>query len=75
MLKAAVNGAHRAGLSRAFKLAIRDEPAFRESIAQMMRWNFDRVVVGHGELIETGGYEKVLVALREAGYAPEGVHR
>jgi hypothetical protein len=75
MLKAAVSGAHRAGLSRAFKLAIRDDAAFCESIAQMMRWDFDRVIVGHGELIETGGYEKVLAALREAGYAPDGVHR
>jgi hypothetical protein len=75
MLKAAVQGVHRAGLSRAFKLAIRDEVAFRESVAQMMRWNFDRVVVGHGELIESGAHEKVFLALREAGYAPDSVHR
>ncbi len=71
MIKAAVSGSHRAGLSRAFKLAIKDEAAFRTSMAQMLSWNFDRVVVGHGELIETGGHEKVSRVLREAGYYPE----
>lgn len=71
MLRAAVGSKHHPGMSRAFKLAIKDENAFQQSISQMMGWNFDRVVVGHGEVIESGGKEKVASVLSDAGlYQP-----
>lgn len=68
LLTAAVGSAHHPGISRPFKLAIRDEAAFRDSMDQLMAWDFDRVVVGHGDVIETGGREKIARMLANAGF-------
>lgn len=43
--------------SRMFRMAIRDRPAFRESLNAVLAWDFDRVIVGHGENIASGGRE------------------
>ena len=67
MLRAAVGSHHEPGMSRAFKISIKDEAAFQQSIAQMLAWDFDRVIVGHGDVIETEGKEKVTHALKDAG--------
>jgi hypothetical protein len=67
MLKLAVTGDHHPGMSRPFKSAIEDEDAFRSSMDAMFAWDFDRVIVGHGDVIETGGKEKVTAMLRGAG--------
>jgi hypothetical protein len=68
MLKAAVGSKHRPGMSRPFKQAIKDEAAFRNSIETMMEWDFDRVIVGHGEPITRDGRKLVGSMLHEAGY-------
>jgi hypothetical protein len=52
----------RFGPSRIFRRIIRDRRALRNSIEQILRWDFDRVIVTHGEVLETGGPR----ALREA---------
>jgi len=44
-------GPHR--LIRAF---IRDKQAARESVDAILAWDFDRVLVTHGEILETGGH-------------------
>jgi hypothetical protein len=44
-------------------LLIRDRQAARQSLEQILAWDFDRVVIAHGEVLEHGGPE----ALR-AGY-------
>lgn len=51
------------GMSRLFRGMIRDRPAFAQSVERMMQWDFGRVIVGHGEVIETGGKEKLGRAL------------
>jgi hypothetical protein len=43
---------------------IRDWPAARKSLERILAWDFDRVVLAHGDIVERGGRE----ALRE-GYA------
>jgi len=43
---------------------IRDRRAARQSLERILAWNFDRVVVAHGDVLESGGRE----ALRH-GYA------
>lgn len=43
------------GLSRLFRLLIKDRPAFARSVERLMDWDFDRVIVGHGNVIETNG--------------------
>jgi hypothetical protein len=42
--------------------AIRDRVAARRSIATILRWDFDRVIVAHGDVLETGGWERVASA-------------
>jgi hypothetical protein len=54
----------RFGPSKLDPLLIRDRDAARKSLERILAWDFDRVVVAHGEVLETGGRE----ALR-AGYA------
>ena len=54
----------RFGPSKLDPLLIRDRQAARESLERILAWDFDRVVVAHGDVLERGGRE----ALR-AGYA------
>ncbi len=58
-------------MSLAFRLAIRDRAAFRESMRRLLAWDFDRIIVGHGEPIETGGKEIVRVLLARHGLLPD----
>ena len=53
---------HKFSPSRIFKLLIKDRMAMRTSIDRLLGWDFDRIIVGHGKIIETEGK----VALKEA---------
>ncbi len=68
VLKLAVGSEHHPGMSRPFKGAIKDKAAFEASMAAMLAWDFERVIVGHGEPILSGGKEKVAAMLRHAGF-------
>lgn len=49
-------GTHRKfGMTRDIRLAIRNRKAARRSIEKIMEWDFDRIIVGHGEVVEGGG--------------------
>lgn len=50
------------GPSRMLRFAIRDKAACRRSIDRILAWDFERVVVTHGDVLESGGRE----ALRSA---------
>ena len=54
----------RFGPHRLVRTMIRDREAARASLATILAWDFDRVIVTHGEVLEHGGRE----ALR-AGFA------
>lgn len=41
--------------TRDFRLAIRDRAAARRSLERILAWDFDRVIVAHGDIVETGG--------------------
>ncbi len=43
--------------TRLCRRLMKDRAAVRESIAHILRWEFDRIIVGHGSTIETGGRE------------------
>jgi hypothetical protein len=58
-----VGGYGRLGPSLVEKILIRDRASARASLERILAWDFDRVVVAHGTVLETGGRE----ALR-AGY-------
>ena len=58
------------GMSPFFRMMICDREAFRRSVAKMMEWDFDRVIVAHGGIIERGGKERLREVLQEAGLEP-----
>jgi len=40
-----------------FRMMIRDRQAFRGSFDRLLEWDFDRVVMSHGAILESGGKE------------------
>jgi hypothetical protein len=49
-------GADGLGPHGRIRSAISDPNALRESIENVIRWPFDRVIVAHGEIVESGGH-------------------
>ena len=41
------------------RLFVRDRPAFRRSLERVLEWPFERVVIAHGQVSETGGREEL----------------
>jgi hypothetical protein len=68
LVRTIIGSEHQPGMSRPFRLAITDESAFRWSMDVMLQWDFDRVIVGHGDMIESGGREKIALMLDHAGF-------
>ncbi len=61
---------HDTAMPRPEKMSVEDEAAFRQSLQTLLAWDFERVIVGHGDVVETG---KVALteALNEAGFLSE----
>ena len=68
LLRAAVGGEHHPGMSRPVKAGVKDEAAFKSSLATILGWDFDRVIVGHGDVIEQAGKAKLRAALAAAAF-------
>jgi hypothetical protein len=68
LLLGAVGVRHHPGMSRRFRMAIKDKAAFQRSVETLLTWDFDRIVVGHGEIIETDGKRRLSSALKKGGY-------
>jgi hypothetical protein len=47
----------RLGPSTLDPLLIRDRRAARESLVRILAWDFDRIIVAHGDVLESGGHE------------------
>jgi hypothetical protein len=56
-LVATLLGAREPGATWLEPLMIRDRRGAREQVDRMLAWDIDRIVLAHGELIETGGRE------------------
>ena len=54
--------AGRFGPHRLITRMISDRAAARNSVETILRWDFDRVIVSHGNVVETGGRERVRAA-------------
>ena len=52
------------GVGRLFRMSIRDRAAFNQSVSEMMQWDFDRLIVGHGEVIGSGAKAKLAAVLQ-----------
>jgi len=50
-------GARKPGATLLEHLIIRDRAAAREQVGRMLAWKANRIVVAHGDIIETGGVE------------------
>ncbi|MDX2081367.1 MAG: hypothetical protein SFU53_11340 [Terrimicrobiaceae bacterium] len=68
---ASIGDAHTPGMSRLFKMSVDDLRAFGASMRRVLELNFDRVIVGHGDVIASGGKEALRTALREADLPQE----
>lgn len=53
------------GMSRIFRMCIRDSTTFRQSLKEVFFRDFDRVIVGHGDTIETNGKALLRQALED----------
>lgn len=60
-----VGASGRFGPHRIIRLAIRDRQAARASLEAILAWDFDRVIVSHGDVLEHGGH-----AAFETAFAP-----
>ncbi len=49
----------RFGPSKLDPLLIRDRAAARQSLEKILAWDFDRVIVAHGDVLESGGKESL----------------
>jgi len=45
------------GPNAVVRMTIRDRAALRASMDRILAWDFDRVTVTHGEVLESGGRE------------------
>jgi hypothetical protein len=49
--------------SRGWKLMTEDKTAFKASVRKVMAWDFDRLVMAHGEVVEKNAGERARVAM------------
>ena len=45
----------RFGPSRMIRQLVSDRSAFRDSLERVLEWDFERIVPGHGDVLEQGG--------------------
>lgn len=50
-------GARGFGPHRLVRLGVRDRAAARRSLQRLLEWDFDRVIVTHGDVLDSGGHE------------------
>jgi len=60
------------GVSAFFRLMIRDRAAFALSMRKMLEWDFEQIVVGHGDPIQNHAKTMLTQALRDRGLAIDG---
>jgi hypothetical protein len=58
-----VGAHHRVAQSRMWRLLAKDRAAAAESASRILGWQFDRVVVAHGDVIADDAHERARVAL------------
>jgi hypothetical protein len=67
-----LNGAYgRLAPTRFCRFLMRDRAAVRASLERILAWDFDRILVGHGRNIETGGKPALRAAFAFLGLPPK----
>jgi hypothetical protein len=62
-----VGATGRFGPHRLIRLGIRDRKAARASLEELLTWDFDRVILSHGDILEQGGKERMRSAFSFLG--------
>jgi hypothetical protein len=57
--------------ARLYPMQIKDRPAYDRSIRELLTWDFDRIIVGHNAVLETGGKQRLKSALARKGMLPK----
>ena len=68
LMLGAVGRKHDPGMARSMRMTVKDDAALRRSLAAVEAWDFDRIIVGHGEVVDTDGKRLFREALTAAGY-------
>jgi hypothetical protein len=55
-------------IDRPVRLAVSNKTAFKDSLRRILSWDFDRIIVAHGSILETDGKHQFREALQRAGY-------
>jgi hypothetical protein len=50
---------HRVGWSRFLRVLYRDHTAAQESVSRLLDWDFDRLILAHGDLIDAGAKDAI----------------
>jgi hypothetical protein len=59
-------GAHgRLAVSRLMRAGLKDKAKVRATIAQVLKWDFDKIIIGHGHNIKSSGKERFREATRD----------
>jgi hypothetical protein len=56
--------------ARLFPLLIKDRQAYDRSVGELLEWDFDRIIVGHNDIVPTNGRELLKKALASKGMLP-----
>ena len=56
------------GVSRLQRRFMKDRVAFEKSVRDVLKWNFETIAMGHGDLVVGHGRDRLETALRERGY-------
>lgn len=57
----------RFGVSRFFLKYVKDRNAFQKSLKRIFEWDFDSIVMAHGEIVRSDGKDRLRAALKERG--------
>lgn len=56
------------GMSVLWKLFAKDREAFKQSILNVLKWDFEQVIMAHGEIMTSNGKELLQKSATERGY-------
>jgi hypothetical protein len=57
--------------ARLYPMQVKDRAAYDGSIRELLTWDFDRIVVGHREVVETNGKDGLKRGLAAKGMLPD----
>ncbi len=57
------------GVSRLTMSIVKDRTAFQNSVKSILNWNFDQIVMAHGDVVTSDGKNNFIQAFKNKGYS------